>query len=253
MATTTAPTGGGAGPDAEAPSVPILRLEGVHAAYGRIEVLRGVSFSVPTGSVVALLGPNGGGKTTTLKVASGQMSPTRGDVLVAGQRVNGAPSDALARVGMCTIPEGRGVFPNLTVDENLRLCAYAGASEEAIREDAFRRFPRLGERRRQLAGSLSGGEQQMLALSRALSTDPALVLCDELSMGLAPLIVRELYEAVARLAQEGVSILVIEQFAKTALAVADYGVVMVHGRVTAVGEPADLAEAVEEAYLGGTS
>ncbi len=249
-ATTASPSAAGAA--SPAPSVPILELEDVHAAYGRIEVLRGVTFKVPTGSVVALLGPNGGGKTTTLKVASGQMTPTGGTVRVAGEVVNGAPPDALARVGMCTVPEGRGVFPNLTVEENLRLCAYAGATEEEIQDEAYRRFPRLGERRRQLAGSMSGGEQQMLALARALTTNPALVLCDELSMGLAPLIVKELYEAVAQLAAEGVSILVIEQFAKTALAVADYGVVMVHGRVTAVGEPEDLAEAVEEAYLGGS-
>ncbi len=232
-------------------TTPILELDDVHAAYGRIEVLRGVTFKVPTGSVVALLGPNGGGKTTTLKIASGQKAPTRGTVKVAGRVVNGASSDALARVGMCTVPEGRGIFPNLTVEENLRLCAFAGATEAEIQDEAYRRFPRLGERRRQLAGSMSGGEQQMLALSRALSTNPALLLCDELSMGLAPLIVSELYEAVAELAQEGVSVLVIEQFAKTALAVSDYGVVMVHGKVTAVGQPADLEEAVEEAYLGG--
>ncbi len=232
---------------------PILELEDVHAAYGRIEVLRGVTFKVPTGSVVALLGPNGGGKTTTLKVASGQMKATKGTVKLAGQVVNGAPSDALARVGMCTVPEGRGVFPNLTVEENLRLCAYAGATESEIQDAAYARFPRLGERRRQLAGSMSGGEQQMLALSRALSTNPALVLCDELSMGLAPLIVKELYESVAQIASEGVSVLVIEQFAKTALAVSDYGVVMVHGKVTAVGEPADLEEAVADAYLGGAA
>lgn len=235
------------------PTAPILELENVHAAYGRIEVLRGVTFKVPTGSVVALLGPNGGGKTTTLKVASGQMASTAGTVKLAGKVVNGAPSDALARVGMCTVPEGRGIFPNLTVEENLKLCAYAGSSESAIQDAAYQRFPRLGERRKQLAGSMSGGEQQMLALSRALSTNPALVLCDELSMGLAPLIVRELYESVSQLASEGVSVLVIEQFAKTALAVSDYGVVMVHGKVTAVGEPADLEEAVAEAYLGGAA
>jgi len=229
-------------------STPILELVDVHAAYGRIEVLRGISFKVPKGSVVALLGPNGAGKTTTLKVASGQMGVTAGQIKVGGQVVNGAPSDALARVGMCTVPEGRGVFPNLTVEENLRLHAFAGVSEADVKERAFARFPRLSERRSQLAGSMSGGEQQMLALARALATDPALVLCDELSMGLAPLIVKELYEVVAQLAQEGVSVLVIEQFAKTALAVSDYGVVMVNGKVTAVGQPHDLDEAVAAAY-----
>ena len=236
-------------------SGPILELDDVHAAYGRIEVLRGVSFTVPRGSVVALLGPNGAGKTTTLKLASGQMAPTSGTVRVAGVPLAGTVSpDELVRIGMCTVPEGRGIFPNLTVDENLRLAAYAGSVPEAqIRERAFDRFPRLGERRGQLAGKMSGGEQQMLAMSRALATDPALLLLDELSMGLAPLIVEELYGIVRQLAEEGISILVIEQFARTALAVADYGVVMVNGRVTAVGEPADLAGEIEAAYLGGAA
>ena len=236
-------------------SGPILELDDVHAAYGRIEVLRGVSFTVPRGSVVALLGPNGAGKTTTLKLASGQMAPTSGTVRVAGVPLASTVSpDELVRIGMCTVPEGRGIFPNLTVDENLRLAAYAGSVPEAqIRERAFERFPRLGERRGQLAGKMSGGEQQMLAMSRALATEPALLLLDELSMGLAPLIVEELYGIVRQLAEEGISILVIEQFARTALAVADYGVVMVNGRVTAVGEPTDLAGEIEAAYLGGAA
>ena len=236
-------------------SAPILELDGVHAAYGRIEVLRGVSFSVPRGSVVALLGPNGAGKTTTLKLASGQMAPTAGTVRVGGVPLaSSVTPDELVRIGMCTVPEGRGIFPNLTVEENLRLAAYAGdVAEREIRERAFERFPRLGERRTQLAGKMSGGEQQMLAMSRALATDPALLLLDELSMGLAPLIVDELYGIVRQLAEEGISILVVEQFARTALAVADYGVVMVNGRVTGLGEPADLAGEVEAAYLGGAA
>ena len=234
---------------------PILELDDVHAAYGRIEVLRGVSFSVPRGSVVALLGPNGAGKTTTLKLASGQMAPTAGTVRVGGVPVSaGTSPDELVRIGMCTVPEGRGIFPNLTVEENLRLAAYAGSvPEPEIRERAFERFPRLAERRGQLAGKMSGGEQQMLAMSRALATDPALLLLDELSMGLAPLIVEELYGIVRQLAVEGISILVIEQFARTAMAVADYGVVMVNGRVTAMGEPVDLAGDIEAAYLGGAA
>jgi branched-chain amino acid transport system ATP-binding protein len=233
---------------------PILELRGVDAAYGRIQVLRGVDLQVPKGSVVALLGPNGAGKSTTLKVASGQLVPTAGCVHVGGVHVNGAAPDELARRGMCIIPEGRGVFPNLTVRENLQLTAYAGQhSEREIEEIAFDRFPRLGERRAQLAGHLSGGEQQMLAMSRALASDPALLLLDELSMGLAPLIVEELYEVVGQLAREGLSVLVVEQFARTALAVADYGVVMVNGRVTAVGEPADLEDQLSAAYLGGAA
>ena len=239
---------------AAAPAPPILELIDIHAAYGRIEVLRGVNLSVPRGSVVALLGPNGAGKSTTLKVASGQMEATRGHVHIGGVHTNNVASDRLAKAGVCTIPEGRGIFPNLTVDENLRLFAYAGRSSEGeIREVSFNRFPRLAERRYQLAGRLSGGEQQMLAMARALSTDPSLLLLDELSMGLAPLIVEELYTIVGQVAEEGVSVLVVEQFAKTALAVAEFGAVMVHGRIVAMGQPQDIEAELSEAYLGGSS
>jgi branched-chain amino acid transport system ATP-binding protein len=232
---------------------PILEVIDVHAAYGRIEVLRGVDLVVPRGTVVALLGPNGAGKTTLLKVISGQMAATRGHVHLAGYHVNGQPSEELAKAGLCTIPEGRGIFPNLSVEDNLRLITYAGVSERRVRDTAFARFPRLKERRRQLAGTLSGGEQQMLAMARALSTEPALLVLDELSMGLAPLIVAELYEAVAEIAKSGISVLVVEQFARTALAVAQYGAVMLNGRVVAVGEPDDLTEELSQAYLGGAA
>src|SRR4051812_11709440 len=227
-----------------------LELKGVKAAYGRIEVLHGVNLVVPAGSVVALLGPNGGGKTTTLKVISGQMTPTAGCVHIAGRHVNGAPADALARLGVCTIPEGRGIFPNLTVRENLRMATYGGVDMEEVEEVAYTRFPRLGERRAQMAGTLSGGEQQMLSLARGLAVNPALLMLDELSMGLAPIIVEQLYEIVAQIAQEGVSILVVEQFARTVLGVADYAAIMLHGRVTSVGQPADLEEELSAAYLG---
>jgi branched-chain amino acid transport system ATP-binding protein len=234
-------------------SEPLLELIDVHAAYGRIEVLHGVDLVVPKGSVVALLGPNGGGKTTTLKVISGQMTPTSGCVHIAGRHVNGADPDSLARVGVCTIPEGRCVFPNLTVRENLRMVTYAGtATLDQVEEVAYARFPRLGERRSQLAGTLSGGEQQMLALARGLAVDPALLLLDELSMGLAPLIVEGLYEIVAQVAAEGVSILVVEQFARTVLGVADYAAIMLHGRITSVGQPADLEDELSAAYLGSS-
>jgi branched-chain amino acid transport system ATP-binding protein len=232
----------------------VLELIDVDAAYGRIEVLHGVSLTVPRGTVVALLGPNGAGKTTTLKVASGQLTPTRGHVHLGGHHLNGASPDALARAGLCTIPEGRGIFPNLSVEENLRLFAFtAKASDSDIRETTFARFPRLEERRGQLAGRLSGGEQQMLAMTRALATNPALLMLDELSMGLAPMIVDELYGVVAQIASEGVSVLVVEQFARRALAVAQYAVVMVGGRVTAVGEPADVESELSAAYLGGAA
>jgi len=233
-------------------AAPLLELANVRAAYGKIEVLHGVDLVVPEGSVVALLGPNGGGKTTTLKVASGQMAATAGCVHLAGRHVNGAAADALARMGVCTIPEGRGIFPNLTVRENLRMVTYAGGSLSDVEDVAYTRFPRLGERRTQLAGTMSGGEQQMLAMARGLATDPALLLLDELSMGLAPLIVEQLYEIVAQIAAEGVSILVVEQFARTVLGVADYAAIMLHGRVTSVGQPADLEEELSAAYLGAS-
>src|SRR3954468_5351941 len=224
------------------------------ASYGRIEVLHGVSFSVPQGAVVALLGPNGAGKTTTLSCIAGLVSPTGGHVHIGGHHLNGAAPDALARAGLCTIPEGRGIFPNPPVAENVSLFAFAAqAPAREIEERTFTQFPRLGERRRQLAGKLSGGEQQMLAMARALATDPALLLLDELSMGLAPKIVEELYEIVGEIGRQGVSVLVVEQFARRALAVAQLGIVMVQGRVTAMGEPADIEGELSAAYLGGAA
>ena len=230
---------------------PALELRDIRAAYGRIEVLHGVSLVVPPGTVFALLGPNGAGKSTTLKVASGRMVPTAGCVHVAGSHVNGAAPEKLVRAGVCSIPEGRGIFPNLTVAENIRMMTYRGGlSSGDVQDHAFTRFPRLSERRLQLAGTLSGGEQQMLAMARALATDPSLLLLDEISMGLAPLIVNELYDLVGQLAAEGISILVVEQFARTALAIADYAAIMVHGRITRVGQPQDVTDEVSAAYLG---
>jgi branched-chain amino acid transport system ATP-binding protein len=229
---------------------PVLELVGVRAAYGRIEVLHGVDLVVRQGSVVALLGPNGGGKTTTLKVASGQLAATAGCLHIGGRHVNGVSPDALARIGVCTIPEGRGIFPNLTVRENLRMITFAGVKQSDVEEKAFAQFPRLSERRSQIAGTMSGGEQQMLAMARGLAVDPTLLFLDELSMGLAPLIVEELYEIVAHIARTGVSILVVEQFARTVLGVADLAAIMLHGQITAIGSPHDIAPALEAAYLG---
>ena len=235
-------------------AAPALELIDVHAAYGRIEVLHGVTLVVPPGCVFALLGPNGAGKSTTLKVASGRMTPTAGCVHVAGSHLNGAAPQKLVRAGVCSIPEGRGIFPNLTVTENLRMMTYRGGlSTSEVEAKAYERFPRLGERRTQLAGTMSGGEQQMLAMARALTTDPSLLLLDEISMGLAPLIVSELYELVGQLASEGISILVVEQFARTALAIADYAAIMLHGRITRVGQPQDVTDEVSAAYLGGAA
>jgi branched-chain amino acid transport system ATP-binding protein len=229
---------------------PLLELRDIRAGYEAIEVLHGVSLAVPEGKVFAVLGPNGAGKSTTLRVAAGLHEPTAGDVLLAGRRVNGARADELARCGVCTIPEGRGIFPNLTVRENLWMATHGGAKLGEVEEVAYARFPRLKDRHRQQAGTLSGGEQQMLSVARAIATKPALLLLDELSMGLAPLIVEELYDAVARIAREGVSILVVEQFAKTVLGVADLGAIMVQGRVTQVGTPAQLEVSLERAILG---
>jgi branched-chain amino acid transport system ATP-binding protein len=228
----------------------VLELRGVKAAYGRIEVLHGVDLVVPAGSVVALLGPNGAGKSTTLKVASGQLRPTAGHVHVAGRHVNGATADEMARAGVCAIPEGRGIFPNLTVAENLRMVTFGSVSLRNVEERTYARFPRLQERRNQLAGTMSGGEQQMLAIARAIATEPALLMLDEISMGLAPLIVAELYSLVAQIADSGVAILLVEQFARTALAVADYAAIMVQGVIRTVGQPADVADELSSAYLG---
>jgi branched-chain amino acid transport system ATP-binding protein len=234
-------------------SVPILEVCDVHAAYGRIEVLRGVDLTVPKGAVMALLGPNGAGKSTLTKIISGQKKPTAGDVHLGGVNLRNAAPEELARVGLCTIPEGRSVFPNLTVEENLTLMSYAGVSASAVLDTAFSYFPRLHERRAQLAGTMSGGEQQMLAMSRALASDPALLILDELSMGLAPLIVDDLYETVGQIAASGVSILCIEQFARTALRIADYAAVMSGGRVVASGEPAEILQTMSDVILGGAA
>ncbi len=230
---------------------PLLELRDVRTAYRRIEVLHGVDLSVQPGEVFALLGPNGAGKTTTLAVASAQMAPTHGSVHLMGRRVNGVTPDQLARAGVCTIPEGRGVFANLTVKENLLMMSHTGTDFDRIETLAYERFERLGERRSQLAGTLSGGEQQMLAMARGLATDPALLILDELSMGLAPLIVEELYGHVRKIAASGVSILVVEQFARTVLGVADRAGIMTHGRIRSVGSPDELADELSDAYMGG--
>lgn len=230
---------------------PALELYDLRAGYGKVEVLHGIDLVVPRGSVVALMGPNGAGKTTTLNVAAGFVRPTAGCVHVSGMHVNGVAPERFARAGVCSIPEGRGSFPNLTVRENLKVFTHAGDHPlEAVEEIAYGTFPRLAERRNQLAGTLSGGERQMLAMCRAFTSDPALLLLDEISMGLAPLVVEELYDKVAQLAAEGIAILLVEQFATAAMKVAEYAVIMRHGRIISVGEPSDVAEDLTAAYLG---
>jgi branched-chain amino acid transport system ATP-binding protein len=233
------------------PVPPVLELAGVRAAYGGIEVLHGVDLAVRAGEVVALLGANGAGKSTTVKVAAGLLRPTAGAVRVAGHDVTGAPSHDLARIGVCTIPEGRGVFPNLTVRENLWMATQVTGELAGLEEAAYARFPRLADRRTQLAGTLSGGEQQMLAMARALVTDPAVLLFDELSMGLAPIVVQQLYEIVGQVVRDGVSILVVEQFARAVLGIADRAAIMVTGEITHVGTPAEMEAELSVAYLGG--
>ncbi|MCX5044225.1 ABC transporter ATP-binding protein [Aldersonia sp. NBC_00410] len=217
--------------------MPIVELRGVRAAYDEITVLHGIDLSVAAGQVVALLGPNGAGKTTLLKVAAGVHPVSSGHLMLGGRDVTGVALRDLARAGVCLIPEGRGVFPNLSVRENLQMMTYTGRKREEIEEIAFSRFPILGKRASQTAGTMSGGEQQMLALARGLATDPAVLLLDELSMGLAPLIVGELYEQVAEIARQGVAVLVVEQFASAVLDIADHAAVMVRGRIQQQGHP----------------
>jgi branched-chain amino acid transport system ATP-binding protein len=230
---------------------PVLELAGVRAGYDDIEVLHGVDLTVKAGSVVALLGPNGGGKTTTMRVCTGLLRPTAGELRLAGRTVTGTTATQLSRLGVCAIPEGRGIFPNLTVRENLWLAAGSRAALAAMEDVAYGRFPKLGQRRKQLGGSMSGGEQQMLALARALGTNPALLLFDELSMGLAPLVVAEMYDVVAQLAGEGISVLLAEQFARVVLPIADHAALFAQGRVVSVGTPAEVEEELSRHYLGG--
>jgi branched-chain amino acid transport system ATP-binding protein len=229
---------------------PGVHVRGVRASYGRIEVLHGVDLEVPAGSVFALLGPNGAGKSTLLKVMSGRMRPSAGEVVIGDTPIGKTSAEKLARQGVCAVPEGRGIFPNLTVRENLRIWTYRGGiTMKEVEDHTYETFPVLKERRRQLAGTMSGGEQQMLAISRALVTNPRVLYLDELSMGLAPLIVAELYELVGTLSRRGMTIVLVEQFVTTALAVADHAAIMVHGRIEQQGTPADMADAALSVYL----
>jgi branched-chain amino acid transport system ATP-binding protein len=243
----------GSEPPATPPADPILVLRGVRAGYAGIEAVSGVDLTVPTGGIFAILGPNGAGKSTLLAVASRLHPLVEGDVEYAGANVNRASADKLARRGVCLIPEGRSVFPSLTVKENLRLVTHIGVSFGDIEERVYTAFPRLAERRKQLAGTLSGGEQQMLALARATATEPRLLMIDELSMGLAPLIVLQLYELVAQLAESGITVVVVEQFAHTILDVAKDAVIMSSGRIAHQGSPKELEARLADAYLGAST
>jgi branched-chain amino acid transport system ATP-binding protein len=232
----------------------LLELREVRAGYDGISVLHGVDLSVAAGQVVALLGPNGAGKTTTLRVAAGVHPLRSGRLLLGGRDVTGAPARDLARAGVCLIPEGRGVFPNLSVRDNLLMMTFTGRSRRQVEEIAYARFPDLARHASRAAGTLSGGEQQMLALARGLATDPAVLLLDELSMGLAPLVVGRLYEQVAAIAREGVAVLIVEQFAAAALGIADHAAVLVRGRVERRGRPDSVLRAELSAlYLGSST
>lgn len=229
---------------------PVLELRGVRAAYGPIEVLHGVDLTIPPASIVGILGPNGAGKSTTIRVASGLLKPTEGCVHVRGRHVNGTRPEVLARRGIRTIPEARGTFPNLTVRENLKMASYATTRSVDVEERAYADFPWLRDRRHQLAGTLSGGEQRTLAMARVITANPSVLLLDELSMGLAPRVLAQLYEQVAHMAKDGISVLVVEQFAPAVLDIADLVTVMVQGHVVAAGRPADVVDTLPDAYLG---
>ena len=232
--------------------VAAIEVAGLRAGYGQIEALHGIDLVVPTGTVFAILGPNGAGKTTFLSCIGGRVRPTSGCVHIAGKHVNGISADAMARNGVCSIPEGRAVFPNLTVGDNLLMFGMRRWRRTRDGEDeVYALFPRLAERRTQMAGTLSGGEQQMLALARALIAKPSILLIDEISMGLAPLAVQALYDVIRRLAESGLTIVLVEQFAATALAVADFAAVMSQGVLREVGEPGDVADSLADVYLGG--
>ena len=231
--------------------VPLLQARGVRCCYESVEVLHGVDLTIERETVTAVLGPNGAGKSTLLSVLAGLNQSSAGDVLFDGTPVRAGTGHSLVRAGLCLIPEGKGIFPNLTVQENLWMMTHRGTSRRQVEERAFNRFPQLSSRRNQAAGTLSGGEQQMLALARAVSTEPRLLLLDELSMGLAPIVVEDLYQVVGALARDGVTVVVVEQFAQFALKVAQWAVVMTGGRVIHSGPASDVAAHLAELYLGG--
>ena len=224
-------------------------------AYGGVRALRNVSLVVPQGAVVALLGPNGAGKSTTLRTISGVIRAEQGRIAVNGRRIDRMAAYRIARMGVVHVPEGRGIFPSLTVKENLQMAIAAspGLVSDPVAEGAAL-FPVLGTRLRQTAGNLSGGEQQMLALARALMARPTLLMVDEISMGLAPIIVAQLFEALRGLAAAGTSLLLVEQYVEAALELADYVYVMDKGAIVDVGEPADMRTgSLASAYLGGAA
>ncbi len=238
----------------------MLSIKNLEAGYGKVRVLHGISLEVPRGKVVTLIGSNGAGKTTTMRAVSGMIKPVSGEISLNGKRIDGQESYTIAKLGLAHSPEGRRVFATMTVTDNLKLGAFPRLTGSRPKGDvagdlekAMELFPRLKERRNQLAGTLSGGEQQMLAMARAVMLNPEIVLLDEPSMGLAPILVEEVFRIITDLKSRGITMLLVEQFAAAALKVADYGYVLENGRISVHGEAAQLRDdpAVKAAYLGG--
>ena len=233
----------------------MLEIKDLHVFYGAIHALKGISLTVADGELVSLIGANGAGKTTTLHAVSGLLPAASGSVLLDGKDLQKVPANTIIGLGMAHVPEGRHVFARMTVEENLRMGAYILRDQKRIAENlemVYGHFPRLKERRRQLAGTLSGGEQQMLSTGRALMTDPKIVLMDEPSMGLSPLLVKEIFSIIQELHKSGITILLVEQNAKMALAVSDRAYVLETGTISMEGPAAELAadDRVRKAYLG---
>jgi len=233
----------------------MFEIRDLHVHYGGIHALKGVSLQVDDGEIVTLIGANGAGKSTTLRTVSGLIKPTSGQVLVDGTDITKLTTAARVKLGITQVPEGRRVFPQMSVTENLELGGYqrGGATRAADFNEVFERFPVLADRRRQLAGTLSGGEQQMLAMGRAIMARPKILLMDEPSMGLAPLLVQEIFDIIASIHAAGTTILLVEQNAKKALQIADRAYVMETGRIVLSGPAAELAktEDIQRVYLGG--
>ncbi len=232
----------------------LLEVKAIHTYYGNIHALKGISFEVDSGEIIALIGANGAGKTTTLRTISGLMEPRDGSVHYDGEDISSTRADLLVSKGISMVPEGRGVFAKLTVEENLDMGAYT-RRDKGIKDDldrVFELFPRLEERKKQFAGTMSGGEQQMLAIARALMSNPRLLLLDEPSMGLAPVLVDGVFDTVQRIKKEGVTILLVEQNAHMALQIADRGYVLQSGEVALSDTAANLQqnETVQKTYLG---
>ncbi len=231
----------------------LLEVDDIEVRYGAIRAIKGISFSVNEGEVVAMLGANGAGKTTTQKTVSGMLRPSLGSITYDGRRIDGIPAHQLISLGICHVPEGRHVFPRMTVQENLEMGAFRFKKPDmAVFEHALDLFPRLRERINQQAGTLSGGEQQMLAIGRALMGKPRLLLLDEPSMGLAPLIVAQIFDIIREINRDGVTVLLVEQNAAQALALADRGYVLETGEIVLTGTGKDLLadDRIRAAYLG---